>query len=428
MRKRTPTRARSAAGGAQRRRTAQYTPRKAHAPLLTKHAILGRQAAQLGVAEHRAAAALAMYDWSTLEEVVASKHPGLDRAVVLVELRRFLVLKARAGGDSGGRLLSPPLKVDQAWHCLMLLPEDYLRLGEAMLETGRVPGHNPLGAHDRAARAERFERTVAMYEEVFGEAPPADVWREGAEQPLLPTQERTPPQQQQREERTSRAQASASLPMARRKSPRTRKAPKRFSEGTEALSDIQRRALSIPAPPAQQLQTEPSPEKWIGYISIHVDYQNGLRRSFKIKPHSRMSALLRICARTSGAEYVSVLLDGRRVGDSDTPASLGMEDGVSALHVSHADAYEGTLFALFTDHALPTCAPDRINSMLCYHKPAAERGCTQGLHSTRNRSTSTSIVCKFRGLSAPHEASTRVLVLVSHTRKMVLVLKLHTHK
>ena len=107
----------------------------------------------------------------------------------------------------------------------------------------------------------------------------------------------------------------------------------RFSEGTEALSDIQRRALSIPAPPAQQLQTEPSPEKWIGYISIHVDYQNGLRRSFKIKPHARMSALLRICARTSGAEYVSVLFEGRRIGDSDTPASLGMEDGVSALHV-----------------------------------------------------------------------------------------------
>lgn len=207
----------------------------------------------------------------------------------------------------------------------MLLPEDYLRLGEAMLETGRVPGHNPLGARDRAARAERFERTVAMYEEVFGEAPPADVWREGAEQPLLPTQERTPPQQQQREERTSRAQASASLPMARRKSPRTRKAPKRFSEGTEALSDIQRRALSIPAPPAQQLQTEPSPEEWLRFYVKYYD-ENGLQEYVKIKPHSRMSAILRHCARTSGKCYVSVIFNGRRIGDSDTPASLGMED------------------------------------------------------------------------------------------------------
>ena len=94
---------------------------------------------------------------------------------VMDEYRRFLFLAMTAG-----HMVVPSDAVDQAWHLHLTYSRDYWdRLcGEilgAPLHHGPTPGGREEGAHFFALYAE----TLASYERLFGEIPPAEIWPSG---------------------------------------------------------------------------------------------------------------------------------------------------------------------------------------------------------------------------------------------------------
>jgi hypothetical protein len=90
---------------------------------------------------------------------------------VAQEYRRFLYLAAIAGVE-----VTPSQFVDEAWHLHLELPH----YGEILC--GRILGrpleHRPgTGtAEDDARCARQYEQTLALYERIFGEPPPDDIW------------------------------------------------------------------------------------------------------------------------------------------------------------------------------------------------------------------------------------------------------------
>ncbi|WP_338415261.1 hypothetical protein [uncultured Sphaerotilus sp.] len=91
---------------------------------------------------------------------------------VVEEYRRFLLLTQVAG-----RRVSPSRAVDAVWHTHLLYSRDYWdRLCGQVL--GRTLHHdpNPGGPDHDAHHQTQYHDTLAAYERVFGEAPPADLW------------------------------------------------------------------------------------------------------------------------------------------------------------------------------------------------------------------------------------------------------------
>lgn len=96
--------------------------------------------------------------------------PGMtDRAIE--EYRRFLLLAMVAD-----QVVSPCDVVDQVWHLHLVYTRSYWqRLCEQTL--GRPLHHEPSrGGADGAKYEATYQRTLALYTEVFGHAPPADIW------------------------------------------------------------------------------------------------------------------------------------------------------------------------------------------------------------------------------------------------------------
>jgi hypothetical protein len=87
------------------------------------------------------------------------------------EYRRFLYLAATAGFE-----VTPSCAVDEAWHLHLALPHYREILCGRIL--GRPLEHRPgTGTADDDARcAGQYERTLALYERIFGEPAPADIW------------------------------------------------------------------------------------------------------------------------------------------------------------------------------------------------------------------------------------------------------------
>ena len=87
------------------------------------------------------------------------------------EYRRFLFLAATAGFE-----VTPSRSVDEAWHLHLALPHYRDGLCEGIL--GRPLDHLPgTGSEEDDARcARQYDRTLELYERVFGSSPPGDVW------------------------------------------------------------------------------------------------------------------------------------------------------------------------------------------------------------------------------------------------------------
>merc|ERR1712167_24309 len=120
----------------------------------------------------------------------------VERAVD--ECMRFLQLKV-AMDDYGAELLSPSVRVDAAWHCLVLQTRDYERVLRSIHQAEGQPyqmvhhdADAALGAPE--AKAARFQTTLKGYSARFGAVAPADVWDDvdaaaaaaGPPQSLLP--------------------------------------------------------------------------------------------------------------------------------------------------------------------------------------------------------------------------------------------------
>ena len=92
---------------------------------------------------------------------------------VLKAYRQFLALK-QATQDWDATRLSPPLLVDKMWHAHILDVVNYVH--DMMLLCGHVVGHNPDGALDEEAKAERIQATRAALLGRFAEECDADIW------------------------------------------------------------------------------------------------------------------------------------------------------------------------------------------------------------------------------------------------------------
>jgi hypothetical protein len=99
---------------------------------------------------------------------------------VLLEYKRFCFLAV-----TGSEPATPSDAVDQAWHLHLTYSRDYWeRFCPQIL--GKPLHHDPArgGAMERGRFFEQYARTLRRYEQVFGEAAPADIWP-GAAQRLL---------------------------------------------------------------------------------------------------------------------------------------------------------------------------------------------------------------------------------------------------
>lgn len=96
---------------------------------------------------------------------------------VIQEYRRFLYLGAVEGHVSP----SPP--VDEAWHLHLTYTVSYWErlCGEVL---GKPFHHNPSrGRKESAKYSQLSETTLEMYERVFGEIAPADIWKSSPSKP-----------------------------------------------------------------------------------------------------------------------------------------------------------------------------------------------------------------------------------------------------
>lgn len=97
-------------------------------------------------------------------------HGFAERAIV--EYKRFLALTSLAG-----HLVCPSEQVDQVWHLHLTYTRSYWeRLCPQVL--GRPLHHTPTagGPAEHDKHVAMYERTLASYRRLFGEAPPADLW------------------------------------------------------------------------------------------------------------------------------------------------------------------------------------------------------------------------------------------------------------
>lgn len=90
---------------------------------------------------------------------------------VMAEYRRFLVLT-----QLGGRKVCPSQAVDEVWHLHLTQTRAYERLCSTVF--GRFLHHEPSrgGATEDARHRDMYTRTLERYREVFGAAPPSDIW------------------------------------------------------------------------------------------------------------------------------------------------------------------------------------------------------------------------------------------------------------
>jgi len=82
-------------------------------------------------------------------------------------------------------------------------------------------------------------------------------------------------------------------------------------------------------------ETKPAVEGIAQNISIKVKASDGDEVTFKVKPTTKFDKIIGAYAqkRALAADTIRFLFDGHRVNFSDTPESLGMEDGdVSGLN------------------------------------------------------------------------------------------------
>lgn len=88
---------------------------------------------------------------------------------VSAEYRRFLLLAALGP-------VSPPVKVDAAWHLHLSYTRAY-NLGLCEHTLGKALDHTPSGgAADTAHYESVYRETLDRYRALFGEEPPADIW------------------------------------------------------------------------------------------------------------------------------------------------------------------------------------------------------------------------------------------------------------
>lgn len=91
---------------------------------------------------------------------------------VIAEYRRFVYLACISDGE-----VTPSDEVDQAWHLHLAYSYDYwLTFCEKVLNQPLHHGPTKGGDAEEARYQANYARTLKLYGDVFGEAPPTDIW------------------------------------------------------------------------------------------------------------------------------------------------------------------------------------------------------------------------------------------------------------
>lgn len=91
---------------------------------------------------------------------------------VIAEYRRFVYLACIASGE-----VTPSDEVDQVWHLHLAYSRDYwLNFCQKVLNQPLHHGPTRGGDAEEARYKANYERTLKLYRDVLGEAPPPDIW------------------------------------------------------------------------------------------------------------------------------------------------------------------------------------------------------------------------------------------------------------
>jgi hypothetical protein len=90
---------------------------------------------------------------------------------VILEYKRFVILAM-----SGSEQVTPSQQVDEAWHLHLTYTVSYWERMSPLLP--RPLHHHPTkgGTKESSRFLNQYARTLELYEETFGEAPPQDIW------------------------------------------------------------------------------------------------------------------------------------------------------------------------------------------------------------------------------------------------------------
>lgn len=66
--------------------------------------------------------------------------------------------------------------MDNAWHCLLLLPVFYRIVCHTLLDKDELIDHDPLGGDNVIAQQKRYSRCLEIYYSKFNEIPPSSYW------------------------------------------------------------------------------------------------------------------------------------------------------------------------------------------------------------------------------------------------------------
>ena len=112
-------------------------------------------------------------EWTAYAPTLAAREKVLANASEGVsEYLRFMSLKASMS-DWNAEFLSPSAAIDSVWHSHILDTRVYGFHCRKMF--GEVVHHNPDGPGDRD-QPQRYQRTLVLYQAMYGEEPPAEWW------------------------------------------------------------------------------------------------------------------------------------------------------------------------------------------------------------------------------------------------------------
>lgn len=145
---------------------------------------------------------LESYDYSTVKKTLSNNYDNNDDIESIIEeLKRFLALKVFEK-DFNADILTPSHIIDEAWHSLILDPLSYTLLCQQLSNNKSDPkeyiiNHNQHGGDDIKNNKKRYEKTLMLYKEYFGQAPPLMIW------PTNSTINRITPMKERKRLRTS---------------------------------------------------------------------------------------------------------------------------------------------------------------------------------------------------------------------------------
>ena len=175
-----------------------------------------------------------------------------------------------AAGDFDATRLSPPARVDEAWHLHVLETKHYS--ADCVAMCGRVVHHDPDGGDDASARATRIEATKKALRRVYGDRYDKTIW-------AWPTP----------------------APARKRAAPKSSKASRKRATAVEAGDSL----------------------------NIRVRSQTSEETFFKVRTTTKLSKVFDAYAERTGiaASSFRFLFDGRRLYGYETPADIGLAEG-----------------------------------------------------------------------------------------------------